>query len=215
MSKEEVTRSLYSSTLAGIFISLGASAALAAPNKSIGALIFTLGLTAILTFRADLFTGKCGYLLSESNKKKYLVYLAIVWLGNLFGCSCVAAILRGTAINNGFFLTYQDKLIELVRAKGAGTAVTSILCGALMYIAVEGFKRQNKANPVLGCFCYMSAVAAFIMCGYEHCVACMFYFALAGMNWSSLLFLGIVTLGNVIGSNLIHLLLAQAEKSQT
>lgn len=215
MSKEEVARSLSSSTLAGVFISLGASAALAAPNKSVGALIFTLGLTAVLTFRVDLFTGKCGYLLTERDKKKYLAYLAIVWLGNLFGCICVAAVLKGTSIDNGFLLTYQNKLTELVRAKGASTAITSILCGALMYIAVDGFKRQSKVNPILGCFCYISAVAAFIMCGYEHCVACMFYFALAGISWNNLIFLGIVTFGNMIGSNFIHLLLTQVEKSST
>lgn len=214
MSKEEVARSLSSSTLAGVFISLGASAALAAPNKSVGALIFTLGLTAVLTFRVDLFTGKCGYLLTERYKKQYLAYLARVWLGNLFGCICVAAILKGTTIDNGFLLTYQDKLTELVRVKGAGTAITSILCGALMYIAVDGFKRQSKTNPMLGCICYISAVAAFVMCGYEHCVACMFYFVLAGMSWSNLIFLGIVTLGNMIGSSFIHLLLTQLEKPQ-
>ena len=214
MSIKKLSKDLSSAVLAGIFISLGASASLAAPSKSVGAAIFTLGLTAVLAFKASLFTGKCGYLVSRDTNKDYLLYLAVVWLGNLLGCICTAAVLRSTAVGNGFLLTYQDKLVDLVGAKGSNTIITSILCGALMYIAVEGFKRQSKDNIVLGTVCYISAVAAFVMCGFEHCVADMFYFALAGYaNWNALLFLIGVTLGNVIGSNFIHSLLTWTEQN--
>ena len=212
MSIKELSRTLSSATLAGVFISLGASASLAAPSKVIGALIFTLGLTAVLVFKADLFTGKCGYLISEKSKKNYLSYLATVWIGNFLGCICTAMLLRSTLNGNGFLSTYQPKLIELVEAKGAGTLVTSILCGALMYIAVDGFKRCNKDNAVMSCICYVSAVAAFVMCGFEHCVADMFYFALTGwVSWNTILFLVSVTIGNLIGGTAIHLLATQSK----
>ena len=214
MSIKKLSKDLSSAILAGIFISLGASASLAAPSKIASTAIFTLGLTAVLVFKANLFTGKCGYLVSRDTNRDYLLYLAVIWLGNLLGCICTAAVLRSTAVGNGFLLTYQDKLVDLVRTKGSSTIVTSILCGALMYIAVEGFKRQSKDNIVLGTVCYLSAVAAFVMCGFEHCVADMFYFALAGyVNWNTLLFLIGVTFGNIIGSNFIHLLLAWTEQS--
>lgn len=212
MSIKELSRTLSSATLAGVFISLGASASLAAPSKAIGALIFTLGLTAVLVFKADLFTGKCGYLISEKNKKNYLGYLVVVWIGNLLGCVCTAMLLRSTLNGNGLLSIYQSKLVDLVEAKGAGTLVTSILCGALMYIAVDGFKRCNKDNAVISCICYISAVAAFVMCGFEHCVADMFYFALAGwVNWNTILFLIGVTVGNLIGGTTIHLLATQSK----
>lgn len=214
MSIKKLSKDLSSAILAGIFISLGASASLAAPSKIASAAIFTLGLTAVLVFKANLFTGKCGYLVSRDTNRDYLLYLAVIWLGNLLGCICTAAVLRSTAVGNGFLLAYQDKLVDLVRTKGSSTIVTSIFCGALMYIAVEGFKRQSKDNIVLGTVCYLSAVAAFVMCGFEHCVADMFYFALAGyVNWNTLLFLIGVTFGNIIGSNFIHLLLAWTEQS--
>ena len=214
MSIKKLSKDLSSAILAGIFISLGASASLAAPSKIAGAAIFTLGLTAVLVFKANLFTGKCGYLVSRDTNRDYLLYLAVIWLGNLLGCICTAAVLRSTTVGNGFLLTYQDKLVDLVRTKGSSTIVTSILCGALMYIAVEGFKRQSKDNIVLGTVCYLSAVAAFVMCGFEHCVADMFYFSLAGyVNWNTLLFLIGVTFGNIIGSNFLHLLLAWTEQS--
>ena len=40
----------------------------------------------------------------------------------------------------------------------------------------------------------------FILCGFEHCVANMYYFSVAGM-WSgkTLLYLLVMTLGNAVG----------------
>ena len=42
--------------------------------------------------------------------------------------------------------------------------------------------------------------AVFILCGFEHCVANMYYFSVAGM-WSgkTLLYLLVMTLGNAVG----------------
>ena len=80
MSMKKLSKDLSSAVLAGIFISLGASASLAAPSRSVGAAIFTLGLTAVLAFKASLFTGKCGYLVSRGTNRDYLLYLAVVLL---------------------------------------------------------------------------------------------------------------------------------------
>ncbi len=43
-------------------------------------------------------------------------------------------------------------------------------------------------------------VMVFILCGFEHCVANMYYFSVAGM-WSgkTLLYLLVMTLGNAVG----------------
>ena len=206
-------KTLTSSILAGIFISLGASASLAAPDKVIGAFLFTLGLTAILVFKVDLFTGKCGYLVTQKNKKEYLKYLAVVWIGNLLGCACIAAVVGQTLTANTFLSNYQDKVFTLIEHKGIGTVATSILCGMLMYIAVDGYKRCEKDRQLTGCVCYILSVMVFILCGFEHCIADMFYFILAGsFHWSTLVFLVCVTLGNLIGGSIIHLLITYSEK---
>ena len=206
-------KTLTSATLAGIFISLGASASLAAPDKIIGAFLFTLGLTAILVFKVDLFTGKCGYLVTQENKKEYLKYLAVVWSGNLLGCACIAAVVGQTLLANTFLSNYQDKLLTLIEHKGIGTVITSILCGMLMYIAVDGYKRCEKDRQLAGCVCYILSVMVFILCGFEHCIADMFYFILArSFHWITLVFLICVTLGNLIGGNIIHLLVTHSEK---
>lgn len=213
MKVKELSRTLSSAVLAGIFISLGASAALVAPNKVIGAFVFTLGLSAILAFKVDLFTGKCGYLLSQKRKKDYLIFLCTVWLGNLIGCWLIASGLRFyfPEAKNLFLEGYSSKIEALTSSKSIITSYTSVFCGMLMYIAVDGFKRCNE-NRLLGCVCYILAVATFVMCGFEHCVADMFYLILAGnTGLKSLLFLIAVTVGNFIGGTLIHLLLLWAD----
>ena len=67
-----------------------------------------------------------------------------------------------------------------------------------MYVAVDGFKQ--KGNPVILFLC----VSVFILAGFEHCVANMFYFTLAGV-WSgrTFIYLFIMTLGNSLGGMLI------------
>ncbi|MFQ9108137.1 MAG: formate/nitrite transporter family protein [Coprococcus sp.] len=76
--------------------------------------------------------------------------------------------------------------------------ILGIFCGTLMYIAVEGYK-QTK-NPLILFVC----VAGFILCGFEHCIADMFYVSVAQM-WSTRAFLCVVviSLGNAVGGMLI------------
>ena len=72
------------------------------------------------------------------------------------------------------------------------------LCGT--YLAADGYREVK--NPVI----LFMGVAAFILCGFEHCIADMFYFSAAGM-WSGGAFLRIIiiTLGNSLGGILIPL----------
>ena len=76
--------------------------------------------------------------------------------------------------------------------------ILAVFCGILMYVAVDGFK--SKENPLILIFC----VSVFILCGFEHCIANMFYFSLAGV-WSAKTFgyLLVMTLGNSLGGMLI------------
>ena len=91
----------------------------------------------------------------------------------------------------------------------ASIFLLSVFCGFLMYAAVDGFKK--KGNPLILFVC----VSVFILCGFEHCVANMFYFSLAGV-WSgkAVLYLLLMTLGNSAGGLLIPALEAFG-KSET
>ena len=68
-----------------------------------------------------------------------------------------------------------------------------------MYIAVAHY----ETKPWVTVMC----VAGFILSSTNHCVADMFYLFMGGFSWLGLLALGCTTVGNIIGCNLISLLL--------
>ena len=182
---------------AGIAISIGGVVYLSLDNKIAGALLFTAGLYAIVLNGLFLYTGKIGYLVTEKEKKSYLVLLLLTWLGNLTG-----AILAAIAVSVTRIAGIADTAAGLCETKLSDTPFSvfflAVFCGILMYVAVDGFK--EKGNPLI----LFLGVSVFILSGFEHCVANMFYFSLAGA-WSvkTLLYLLIMTLGNSVGGMLI------------
>ena len=78
-----------------------------------------------------------------------------------------------------------------------------IFCGALVYIAVYLFKNlQNWGMKIIG---IIVAVTLFVYCGFQHCIANMFYFGMA-FNWNinMLWNLLIVILTNSVGALLVR-----------
>lgn len=200
---------------AGIFISLGATVSITVESPVISALLFTIGLCSVLVFNADLFTGKCSYLVDSDSPLSYSCYLLVVWLGNLIGCGIIAVFLRCTS----FLTRYQVKISELLLRKLSlplfDALIFGVLCGALMYIAVDGFNRCKENNPLLGSTCYILAVVTFILCGFEHCVADMFYILLNGsIKQEQMTFLLTVTAGNLLGGNFLRLLTPSSEQKK-
>lgn len=73
------------SILAGLLISLGATAFLTANNKIVGALLFSIGLTAVILLEANLYTGKIGYV---NNKVKLFDAVIILFINLLVASIC-------------------------------------------------------------------------------------------------------------------------------
>lgn len=181
--------------LAGIAIGIGGTVYLRVENPVAGALLFTVGLFAVCVSNLHLFTGRAGYLLEEG--PRYLVDLGVTWLGNLLGAGVTGYALRYTRI-----ASVAARANELCSVKLTDTllsvAILSVFCGLLMYVAVDGFrKNEHTAGKYIGLFL---CVSAFILCGFEHCVANMFYFSVANA-WSckALAYLAVMTLGNLAG----------------
>lgn len=182
---------------AGLAISIGGTVYLSVDNKIIGSLLFAVGLYAIVLNGLFLYTGKVGYLVVQSDKIEYLGLLAITWLGNLAGTWIGAVAVLNTRIQG-----IRENAVGICETKLADGPLSifllAIFCGILMYIAVDGFK--EKENPLILFFC----VSVFILSGFEHCIANMFYFSIAGA-WSlkTIVYLIIMTLGNSLGGVLI------------
>lgn len=184
---------------AGITIGIGGAVYLTLENRVIGAVLFGVGLYTIVLNGLFLYTGKVGYLISAKDKKAYILQLIFTWLGNFAGTALAAAAISATRIRN------LRRTAEVIcKTKLADTPhsilILAVFCGILMYVAVDGFR--EKGNPLILFFC----VTVFILCGFEHCIANMFYFSLAGA-WSlrAIIYLLLMTLGNSVGGILLPL----------
>lgn len=183
--------------LAGIAIGIGGTVYLSMDNKTAGALMFTVGLYTICIHRLNLYTGKVGYAVNQP--AAYLLDLLVIWAGNLAGTGLAALGVRQTRISG-----IADKAAALCEVKlqdsMASLFLLAVFCGFLMFIAVDGYKQSG--SPVI----LFLGVGAFILCGFEHCIADMFYFSVAGM-WPAQAAAAVlvITLGNSVGGILIPL----------
>ena len=195
-------KALFKSFLAGIMIAIGGTVFLSIENKVIGASLFSIGLFGVLIYNLNLYTGKIGYLITNLNLK-YIKELIITLIGNFIGACSVGFILRYTRIYDKIY----EKSLILANTKLNDNILSifilSIFCGLLMYYAVNGFKKQTDFGKYLVVYL---GVAVFILCGFEHCIANMYYFSVADI-WSlkTLGYTGIMVLGNSLGSFIIPL----------
>lgn len=196
--------------LAGLCIGLGGTIYLSVENKIVGSLLFGIGLLTILAFGFNLFTGKVGYALE--NKPSYIITLLIIWLGNLSGTGLFAALIRFTRA----YTSMEDKVKGIVEVKLNDNLLSILLlaigCGMCMYIAVQAFKTQTGT---IRCVYVILPVMVFILCGFEHCIANMFYFALAeSFSLKTLGYLAVMTVGNSIGGLTIPFFTRIAESNK-
>ena len=175
----------FSSILGGIFISIGGLACLLAEFKFVGALIFAVGLFGIMTYQLGLYTGKIGYLLE--NPPIFIVNILLTIVGNFIGC-----VMMGTAFPLDQAVVACTHRLDV---DNLTVLFKGICCGLLVFIAVDQYRTKKSYLATFVC------IPAFIMAGFEHSIAVMFFFSSAGMIFQldSIVFILIVILGNAIG----------------
>lgn len=179
------------STVAGILIGIGCTVYLNMDNAIVGAFLFGLGLFTIINFELNLFTGKIGYL-SKDNWLEILV----TFIGNAVGINITAFLVRHTRAAGKI----MDKVTPIVETKLSDSYLSlfilSIFCGILMFTAVATFKKQPN---ILGTLAVFLCVAVFILAGFEHCIANMYYFSMVSHLDAYLVPLLIMVAGNAVG----------------
>lgn len=197
-------KDILSGISAGIVIALGGSVFLACENRYVGAVLFSVALLCICFKGYALFTGKVGYI-PEAHGKAEWQLLLLGLLGNLIGTliSGIAVRYAIPAIGETAATICASKLTQ----PALSTLIRGIFCGLLMYLAVSIY-RDNK-TPLGIMFC----IPVFILSGFEHSIADMFYFAASGIvSAKAFAFLWIVILGNSIGGMLLPALKIWGEK---
>ena len=198
---------LRSSIFAGICIGTAGFGFLASGIQAetygslVGAVLFSLGLLAVVGYKLKLYTGTAGFI-----EKNQVGELFLILLGNIIGCLCLALLARVSPMD---IQGAAQKILELRLRTGAlRCGLLGIGCGFLMTTAVT-FARQEKYLPLL------FGVPLFIVCGFTHCVADAFYYLcvpVAFIKAHALQILGVyacIVIGNLIGCNLYRIVLAK------
>lgn len=225
---------------AGMFIACGASASSVAMHaisnvglaRLVAGCVFPIGLMMIVFVGGELFTGDClmimGCMHKEFSVWKMIKVLIVVWISNLIGSVLFAAMVNASTQYNftsGLLGAFTIKVAMGKLGMSFSSAfISGILCNFFVCIAVlMAAAAKDIAGKVWAIF---FPIMAFVVSGYEHCVANMYYipagiFAagneayvqkametygytaaqLEGLNWENMLIANLlpVTLGNIVG----------------
>lgn len=225
---------------AGMFIACGASASSVAMHavenvglaRLVAGCIFPVGLMMIVFVGGELFTGDClmvmGCLHGEYRVIDMLRVLAVVFLSNFAGAALMAAMVSATTqfgFTGNLLGAFTIKVaMGKVNMSFGAAFVSGILCNIFVCVAVlMAAASKDIAGKVWAIF---FPIMAFVVSGYEHCVANMYYvpagiFAaanpayaeaavsaygytaeqMASLNWANFLVKNLVpvTLGNIVG----------------
>lgn len=205
-----ISQKIINGILAGILISLGGAVFLACNGvgidlmRVVGAFFFSLALVCICMRGYALYTGKIG-LLPEKHSKEDISVLLLCLLGNLIGTVIIGYLIGWIFSDKSPDLNLKATAILLCDKKlnqGYGYGLLrALLCGILVYLSVDIYRNNKSTIGILLC------IPAFILSGYEHSIADMFYFAVSGIvSWQAFGYLIIIVIGNSIGGLLIPVL---------
>lgn len=180
--------------IAGAFIAFGGAASSVAAHgvadvglaRSIAGAIFPVGLMLVVFTGSELFTGNSLMIMAVIDKKitllKMIRNLVVVYFANFIGALIIDVLvfLSGQFdFSGGGLGAYTIKVALAKTSIAPVTAVISgILCNILVCLAIVlAGTAKDSIGRIFGIF---FPIAAFVVCGFEHCVANMFYIP-AGM----------------------------------
>lgn len=244
-------RLLVLSFFAGVLVALGAVASSTAAQglpdvgmaRFVTAAIFPVGLMMVVLLGTELFTGNALMVSAVIARKITVLQLlrnwALVYVGNFCGAVMMAWLMASFGqldIGGGTLAVYTAKVAATKCALPWENAfVLGIFCNLLVCIAIYlGNTAHDTAGKILGIF---FPIMAFVVAGFEHCVANMYYIpagifaamnpayagaiADAGINVAVLdlvTFLGAnlvpVTLGNIVGGVAVGVIMYAAHASK-
>lgn len=174
------------SAMAGLYISLGAQGFMVTYNNIFTrAAVFPVGLMLIVLVGGELFTGNCLMTFALLQKKiklsGYINSLIQVLFGNLLGALIVVALLYFGGVYNNPDLS--ETIVKIADSKLSLTFVQAISKGILCNILVSlgvwfAMTSKDTTGKLLGCW---FPVMLFVLTGYEHVVANMFYLPMAAI----------------------------------
>ena len=152
-------------------------------GEPVGPFLFSFGLLGVCVLGLNLFTGKCGFWFEDGISIVDLLIILIVNLVAGYGFGALFSMMDASVVAaaEGKVATWNCD---------AAFFLKSVMCGAIMYLAVELYRRGTKLGILLG-------VPLFIFAGFQHSIANVITMGAAGaFSWSVLL----CALGNLVGA---------------
>ena len=196
-------KKILSGVSAGILVSIGGAVFLGCMgehsyDRYVGAALFSVALLCICMKGYALFTGRVGFL-PEKHGREELSVLFLALLGNWIGTLLCGAAVRQAVPSSG--AAAEAMCLGKLAQSGGQTFLRALFCGVLMYLAVSIYRDQKSLVGIL------FGIPVFILSGFEHSIADMFYFTAAGIvSWQAFAFIWIVILGNSVGGMLLPVL---------
>lgn len=188
-TKIPVLKLLLLGIMAGAFIAIGGSSSSAAVYgiantgvaKALAGAIFPIGLILIVLVGGELFTGDCLIFFGVMNKNvkalQMIKVLILVFISNLVGSFIIVFL-----VNQSGQLDYGSGALAAATIKTAYNKLnlsfvkafcSAIMCNILVCLSVL---LAATAQDVIGkIFAIFFPIWAFVIGGYEHCVANMYY----------------------------------------
>jgi formate/nitrite transporter FocA (FNT family) len=185
----------------GAFISLGAFAYLIVLQKTsnifLASICFYLGLSLIMFFKQNLFTGQV-FTKSDMKLFDYITTLTSTWVFNFVGAIITTLLLNQILHPDITQLIYNKLSLSPIQM-----IISGLFCNLLVCSAVASFN-MTKNHIISGFF-----IMSFVLLGLEHSIANMTYITLGELQGVSINLNGVivslicVSFGNIIGGRII------------
>lgn len=180
-------------------------------------MLFSIGLILVCVLGLQLYTGKIGVVFDNREKlAENAINLPIMLVGNAIGAFALGILCHFIFMNVPDIAT-RIEAISIAKTVSKNVFLEGIFCGALVYIAVYCYKNfQNWGMKIIG---IIVAVTLFVYCGFQHCIANMFYFGMAfnwniNMLWNLLLVILTNSVGALLVRCIVHLTAIIATKKE-
>ena len=203
--------------MAGVFIALGgatsSTAAHAVENvgvaRALAGVIFPVGLMLIVFLGGELFTGNnmvmaMGVYTKTCKVSDMIKTWVISYIGNFVGSFILGGLFVWSNASHQILVDYYRSFIYTkLDATPMELFVRGVLCNFLVCLAVyTGMKLKSESGKMIMMFCI---ITAFVLAGFEHCVANMGTFTIGYMLLGDIGTAAViksqffVTLGNIVG----------------
>ena len=178
-------------------------------GRLLGAFLFSIAIILIVFIGGELFTGNnmtmaMGAYNGSCSWKDVLKVWIVSYIGNFVGAFILSAIFVGSGASRQILIEYYNSFIDAkLAAAPMQLFLRGVLCNFMVCLAVlTGTRMKSESGKLIVMFC---VIMAFVVSGFEHCIANMGTFSIAYLLYGGLDMalvaksMFFVTLGNIVG----------------